>query len=42
MSEHVHQLDEWDFIQRHIDKLPFKYATKVIKKKRKEISLLKD
>ena len=33
---HVRQFYEWARMQRRIDKLPFKYKTKVIKKKRKD------
>ncbi len=36
---HVRQFYEWARKQRRIDKLPFKYKTKVIKKKRKDGSL---
>lgn len=36
---HVRQFYEWARKQRRIDKVPFKYKTKVIKKKRKDGSL---
>jgi len=33
---HIRQLYEWAFKQRRIDKLPFKYVTKIIQKKRND------